>query len=385
MQHIGKILAFPLFILLCLLLVAGCSGGDKTPCAKACSKYQKCNKPQDKGAPDGKAAGKDAGPGSLTLFMAGGPGSGSCSYSELCSPKEQCFSACINGATCGALTGKVPAEVKTVNDCLNVCSKKKWDGGVNKDGGACKPQCGNRQCGPNGCGGQCGTCPTGKSCDTKGMCVTGGCQPQCAGKQCGPNGCGGQCGTCSTGKYCNSSGQCVTSCTPNCTNKQCGGNGCGGSCGTCQSGSQCNTAGRCIPNCQPNCTNKNCGDNGCGGSCGTCPANEQCGATGYCEPKCVPDCNGKVCGSDSCGGSCGTCKSYETCDSTGACQQTGCGPITQKGCCDGQTLKYCENSTYKTLDCNQNPSCGWDSYGSLYDCGTAGYGDSSGTYPKACP
>ena len=382
MQHLSKTVA-PLFILTALLLAPGCSD-DKTPCVKACSKYQKCNAPKDKGTPDGKVAAKDAGPSSLTLFMGGGPGSGSCGYSPACSPKEQCYSACINSAGCGALTGKVPAEVKQINDCINTCNTKKWDAGVKKDKGGCTPQCGTRKCGPDNCGGQCGTCPTGKTCNKSGQCATG-CTPQCAGKQCGPNSCGQQCGTCATGKYCNTAGLCVTQCTPSCSGKQCGDNGCGGSCGNCQTGSTCNSGGQCVPNCQPQCSGKECGDNGCGGSCGNCPTNFTCDTNGHCQPACQPQCSGLQCGSDSCGGQCGTCQTWETCDSNGQCQQTGCGPIGKEGCCDGQTLKYCQNGSYYTLDCNKNPSCGWDYGGQIYDCGTSGGSDSSGTHPKACP
>lgn len=36
------------------------------------------------------------------------------------------------------------------------------------------------------------------------------CEPVCDGKSCGPDGCGGVCGTCQTGATCNASGQCET-------------------------------------------------------------------------------------------------------------------------------------------------------------------------------
>ena len=117
-----------------------------------------------------------------------------------------------------------------------------------------------------------------------------------------------------------------------------------------------------------------------------CPTGQTCNNTKFvCEPGCTPQCTGKQCGPDGCGSTCGTCKSYETCDSAGKCNQTGCGPITSKGCCDGTTLKYCQGTTYKTIDCTKNPSCGWSSQGSFYDCGTSGYSDPSGQYAKACP
>jgi peptidoglycan/xylan/chitin deacetylase (PgdA/CDA1 family) len=71
------------------------------------------------------------------------------------------------------------------------------------------------------------------------------CVPQCSGKVCGGNGCGGSCGTCATGKTCNASGQCTGTCTPSCSGKVCGNNGCGGSCGTCATGKTCTSAGQC--------------------------------------------------------------------------------------------------------------------------------------------
>ncbi len=376
-----------------LLVLAGCSSGDKSPCKQACAKYTKCNAPKDKGVPDaGGGSGKDGGgkkdsgggAGSFTLFMAGGPGSGSCSYSEACSSKEQCFSACINSAPCSALTGKDIKAANAAKACINQCNLKKWDAGVKKDKGKCQPKCSGKQCGNNGCGGQCGQCPTGKSCNPSGQCVPG-CQPKCSGKQCGNNGCGGQCGQCPTGQSCNPSGNCVPGCQPNCSGRQCGNNGCGGSCGTCPTGQTCDTSGKCQNNYQPNCSNKECGPDGCGSNCGTCPTGETCSSVGICEIGCQPQCSGKKCGPDSCGGTCGTCKSYETCDSGGQCTQTSCGPITDKGCCDGTTLKFCQSGTYKTLDCSKNPSCGWSSAGGFYDCGTSGISDPGGTYSKTCP
>jgi hypothetical protein len=81
-----------------------------------------------------------------------------------------------------------------------------------------------------------------------GACVltAGTCTKSCTGKVCGDDGCGGSCGTCAAGKTCNSSGQCVNSCTPSCSGKTCGPDGCGGSCGTCAAGKTCSSAGVCV-------------------------------------------------------------------------------------------------------------------------------------------
>ena len=69
------------------------------------------------------------------------------------------------------------------------------------------------------------------------VCVNGTfvCQPDCADKQCGDDGCGGSCGKCECGTECQS-GKCVFTA---CADKQCGDDGCGGSCGKCLSPCEC--------------------------------------------------------------------------------------------------------------------------------------------------
>ncbi len=138
------------------------------------------------------------------------------------------------------------------------------------------------------------------------------CTPDCTNKVCGDDGCGGSCGTCTEGT-CNNSGQCETTCTPDCTNKVCGDDGCGGSCGTCTEGT-CNNSGQCETTCTPDCTNKVCGDDGCGGSCGTCTEGTCNNDSGQCETICTPstcDDLSAQCGSidDGCGTmlECGDC------------------------------------------------------------------------------
>lgn len=63
-----------------------------------------------------------------------------------------------------------------------------------------------------------------------------GCIPDCTGRNCGDNGCGDTCGSCPTGEDCNSTGQCVLTeeCTETCTSLglECG-YVCGESCGLC--------------------------------------------------------------------------------------------------------------------------------------------------------
>lgn len=151
-------------------------------------------------------------------------------------------------------------------------------------GSGCTPACGGKQCGPNGCGGSCGDCAPGQTCDAGGQCG-GACAPDCAGKQCGPDGCGASCGTCGAGQTCNA-GLCEGgACAPACGGKQCGSDGCGGTCGTCGGDQVCNAFGACeAAPCQPVCAGKECGPDGCDGTCGTCGAGTYC-AAGACVPE----------------------------------------------------------------------------------------------------
>ena len=93
-----------------------------------------------------------------------------------------------------------------------------------------------------------------------------GCEPECGAKQCGPDGCGGVCGTCTDGFVCDW-GQCVEvepcgngicdpaedhdscpddcACVPVCSYHECGADGCGGVCGMCRNNESCKN-GRCV-------------------------------------------------------------------------------------------------------------------------------------------
>ena len=128
---------------------------------------------------------------------------------------------------------------------------------------ACVPSCGERVCGPDGCGGSCGACDADAVC-WDGVC----CAAACEGRECGPDGCGGSCGVCDDRTVC-LDGAC---CLPDCRERDCGPDGCGGSCGECSEAGFCQ-GGHC---CVPSCDGLECGGDGCGGSCGGCDAPHFC-------------------------------------------------------------------------------------------------------------
>ena len=172
----------------------------------------------------------------------------------------------------------------------------------------CEPQCGEKECGPDGCTGVCGVCPADQECTPEGKCAE--CQPDCDGKECGDDGCGASCGECPLEYYiCQEGacvyhpwcgdGQCEADLGENCNNCPvdcglcCGDGTCepayGENCDTCPSDCSCECgeeckSGACV---FTNCDDKQCGDNGCGGSCGECEAEFECNLQGQCEPACV--------------------------------------------------------------------------------------------------
>lgn len=159
------------------------------------------------------------------------------------------------------------------------------------------------------------------------------CASQCAGKACGPNGCGGTCGTCAGNQQCQN-GQCVATCTPACGGSVCGADGCGGACGSCGSGESCEN-GACVPlngSCSPACVGGQvCQSNGtcvCPaatpifhsglGLCMECNLDSDCGnGSPFSEYQCRHD-RGHTChcweGMVDCGeGYCSTCCTKEDC------------------------------------------------------------------------
>ena len=119
-----------------------------------------------------------------------------------------------------------------------------------------------------------------------------------------------------------------------------------------------------------------------------------CGTAGQADPSgdhplkcggCVPDCAGKNCGSNGCGGSCGTCPAGSGC-AGGQCVATSddCDGVSFEGCCDSETLHWCEGGALKSSDCAGKPHCGWDEAQGYYNCATEGQADPSGDNPLSC-
>ncbi|MEM0465677.1 MAG: hypothetical protein QXW97_03185 [Candidatus Pacearchaeota archaeon] len=114
------------------------------------------------------------------------------------------------------------------------------------------PGCGkNKFCDGNGNCVEClanSDCKEGLLCNLlTHKCVKSCSEPSCIGRECGIDGCGNICGTCPPEKTCNLNGKCVSSCIPDCSNKECGPDGCGDFCKPgCLPNQRCNLAGICV-------------------------------------------------------------------------------------------------------------------------------------------
>lgn len=222
---------------------------------------------------------------------------------------------------------------------------------------ACVPDCSTRECGNDGCGGSCGTCPPGKTCSVGGFCLGG--ENSCSNNI--QNGletdvdCGGPCGGCPVGKACKihsdclaqacQSGICVEGLSCDSlvkdgleTDVDCGGPDCQG-CpldGSCLLHSDCKSLhcdkGLCKePTCQDGSHNQDETDKDCGGTiCPGCPDDSHClddgdCLAGFCHNEvcgpCVGSCQDKDCGDDGCGQSCGSCGTMGFCGEEGTCVQ----------------------------------------------------------------
>jgi len=235
-------------------------------------------------------------------------------------------------------------------------------------------------CGPDGCGEQCGVCAVGEICTDEGLCTGWSCSADCTDKVCGADGCGGSCGTCEHGEIClNETGQCIEA-------DPCGGLTYEGCCDGailywCDAGvlyeADCGTPKDCGWSIESD-----------GYDCDTSGGSDPEGVFPQsCDALC--SCDGKECGDDGCGKSCGTCADGSTCDvGTGLCGEAsvdGCQGIPYEGCCAGEVLTWCEYGALETIDCADNPLCGWSPADGFYNCETDGAAEASGTFPMACP
>ena len=146
-------------------------------------------------------------------------------------------------------------------------------------------------------------CPEGWACDPDtGDCVPI-CTPHCSGRECGPDGCGGDCGVCPPGLTCDRDGNCVAGCQDRCdrgetacvgnqvtTCRDTDGDGCveWSEPVPCAPDESC-LEGRCVE-CESDCTGRTCGpDPECGVSCGECPEWLFCD-DGWCVEECRDEC-----------------------------------------------------------------------------------------------
>jgi len=268
----------------------------------------------------------------------------------------------------------------------------------------CAPDCGERECGADGCGGTCGACGATSTC-RGGLCVLQACEAECGSRVCGPDGCGGRCGACVEGERC-TDGACV-GCEPLCEGKGCGPDGCGGVCGTCMgcagpAPELCGSDGSCVEICCPDCSSRECGDDGCGGTCGTCDdanqcTEDRCGEAGACTYARVdegtPCSDGDACtDGDACrSGSCEPVGDLD-CDDGNVCTDDGCDPATgcthlpnTAGCSDGDECTegdVCEGGACKAggpRDCDDANVCTSDGCvpetGCVHEPNTAGCSD----------
>lgn len=141
----------------------------------------------------------------------------------------------------------------------------------------------------------------------------------------------------------------------------------------------------CVPDCAEELPGlgQACGDDGCGGDCGTCATSDVC-AEGRC---CVPDCSGHDCGDDGCGRSCGACSAGLTCSFQYSCVEDPCAGVDALGCCDGDTVVFCQGGALQRQYCFQDAkgtSCGWSATTSTYDCAASPGSDPSGAAPRDC-
>jgi formylglycine-generating enzyme required for sulfatase activity len=133
----------------------------------------------------------------------------------------------------------------------------------------CQPACDGRQCGPDGCGGTCGTCVPPHACQTT-RCVEGHCELSLGLSWCLI---AGECFPADQPAPLHPCLACAPAATQSTWTPLADGAGCG-------EGFHC-MAGECV--CKPQCDGRTCGPDGCEGVCGTCEDGFQCNPLGLCQ------------------------------------------------------------------------------------------------------
>jgi hypothetical protein len=108
----------------------------------------------------------------------------------------------------------------------------------------------------------------------------------------------------------------------------------------------------CHSDCMPVCAGKECGSDGCGGMCGACPGAAPHCADGKCAMQCTPDCTATACGDDGCGGSCGDCPMGWLCEDY-VCEPQEDPPDG----CEGLTGPGCQECFCEACVCSILPEC----------------------------
>ena len=128
---------------------------------------------------------------------------GACGYTPVLDGSPCDSNPCQNDQACfsGACQAGTPVSCKDEDVCTSDGCDPAFGCTFTPVDGCCTADCTGKECGDDGCGGSCGTCPL-DNCDlATGTCP---CVPDCSGKTCGSDGCGGSCGACPDGTSCES-------------------------------------------------------------------------------------------------------------------------------------------------------------------------------------
>lgn len=276
---------------------------------------------------------------------------GACSCGDgVCTDSEDC-------TTCAQDCGECPACGDTVCDIFTQGAHFPRDQAESclscpQDCGTCQADCcaASEQTGSWASGGGCSDTTVAQCvCDLDPTCCEAGwparcrdlavsscnlncCTPDCTDKTCGTDGCGGSCGSCDGEEVCAVTSTCELPPRDNC----CGpwvGSGC----------SEDNVCEPCVCALRPECCTGT-WDAECS-ALATRECNTECGCG------CIPQCDTRSCGDDGCGGSCGTCGPDEQCSPAGTCASSQCPMGTDE--CDGDMVVMCETDILTSM-----PHCG---------------------------